>query len=282
MDPDHAASARARLQHGLITRAQARQLGISDDAIDWRMKNGVWQRVHRGVLRLPGAPVTWQQKVMAACLAIPRATASHRAASALWEIPEVPTRPEITVLEHHAIRLDGVDLHRAERLDRRDRVWRGRIPVTSLPRTVIDLSSTLRPDQVKAVVEHVLAKRRVSLSDLRDRLEDLGTQGRRGAGGLAEMLLERQGRLPTPHFGSPPLPKTWIAIEVRKKTRAFTRKLPNLSGIRRGGLVADPHHGCPCEERTRSPRGSDRRGPGSSRSPESSPWCTRISRRTWP
>jgi Transcriptional regulator, AbiEi antitoxin len=227
MDPDQAVSARARLQHGLITRAQARELGISDDAVDWRMKNGVWQRVHRGVLRLPGAPVTWQQNVMAACLAIPGATASHRAAAGLWEIPEVAIRPEITILEHSAIRLDGVDMHRAERLDRRDRVWRGHIPVTSLPRTVIDLSSTLRPDQVEAVVRHVLAKRRVPLSVLHDRLEDLGTRGRRGAGVLAEMLLEQQGqkrhvdsgaqrrleklvteaarhgRLPTPYFEYP-------------------------------------------------------------------------------
>src|SRR5438105_9717603 len=141
MDADQAASALARRQHDLITRAQARELGISDDAIDWRVKTGAWERVQRGVLRLPGAPETWEQAVMAPCLAIPGATASHRAAAALWEIPEIAPRPETTVLRWHGIRLDGVDVHRAERLDSRDRVWRSRIPVTSLPRTVIDLSS---------------------------------------------------------------------------------------------------------------------------------------------
>src|SRR5437879_7423756 len=78
MDPDQAASAQARLQHGLITRAQAREFGISDNAIDWRVKTGSWERIQRGVLRPPGAPATWQQGIMAPCLAIPGATASHQ------------------------------------------------------------------------------------------------------------------------------------------------------------------------------------------------------------
>lgn len=227
MDSEQAASTTARRQHGLITRAQAREIGISDDAVDWRLRNGLWQRVHRGVLRLPGAPSTGRQAIMAACLAVPGATASHRAAAALWEIPEIAARPEITVLEHHAIRLDGVEVHRTERLDSRDRVWRDRIPVTSLSRTVIDLSSILRPEQMEAVVTHILAKRRVPLSVLRGRLADLGTKGRKGAGVLAGMLEDRldrtrhvesgaqrrleklvtqaarQGRLPTPHFEYP-------------------------------------------------------------------------------
>jgi hypothetical protein len=194
MDAEQAVGAKAQRQHGLITRAQARKLGISDDVIDWRVKTGAWERVQRGVLCLPGVPATWQQAVMAPCLAIPGATASHRAAAALWEIPEIASRPEITVLRWHAIRLEGVDVHRTERLDCRDRVWRSQIPVTSLPRTVIDLSSVLRPEQMEAVVAHVLAKRRVSLSVLRRRLAALGTQGRRGAGTLAEILVEQQGR----------------------------------------------------------------------------------------
>lgn len=227
MDAEQAASALARRQHGLISRAQARQLGISDDAIDWRVKTGSWERVQRGVLRLPGAPVTWQQAIIAACLAVPGATASHRAAAALWEIPEIASRPEITILERRRLRLPGVEVHKTERLDFRDRVWRSQIPVTSLPRTIIDLSSTLRAEKLEAVVDHVLAKRRVPLSILRSRLDALGTQGRPGAGTLAKLLLERrgrerhvdsgaqrrleklvtlaarQGRLPTPYFEYP-------------------------------------------------------------------------------
>jgi hypothetical protein len=194
MDAEQAASALARRQHGLITRAQARELGISDDALDWRVKTGAWERVQRGVLRLPGAPSTWQQAIIAPCLAVPGATASHQAAAALWQIPEIASRPEITIVERRRLRLPGVEVHKTERLDARDRVWRSQIPVTSLPRTIIDLSSTLRPEKMEAVVDHVLAKRRVPLVVLRSRLDALGTRGRPGAGVLAELLVERQGR----------------------------------------------------------------------------------------
>src|SRR5712671_3290138 len=120
MDKEQAAGATAQQQHGLITRVQARELGISDDAIDWRVRNGIWQRVHRSVLRLPGAPATWQQGIMAACLAIPGSTASHRAAAALWDIPEIAPRPEITILKFSAVHFDGVVVHRAKRLDSPD------------------------------------------------------------------------------------------------------------------------------------------------------------------
>src|SRR4030081_2661528 len=130
MDKEQAAGATAQRQHGLITRLQARELGISDDAIDWRVRNGIWQRVHRSVLRLPGAPATWQQGIMAACLAIPGSTASHRAAAALWEIPEVAARPEITVPHWHGMRLEGVEVHRAARLEHRERGLRSRSTAT--------------------------------------------------------------------------------------------------------------------------------------------------------
>lgn len=193
MDPDAAVARKAQHQHGLITRAQAREFGISDDSFDWRIRNGIWIPVHRGVVRLPGAPVTWQQDALAPCLAIPKATASHLAAGALWEIPDIVPRPEITVHGRHAS-LAGVHMHQAKQLSSRDRVWRSGIPVTSLPRTVIDLATILQPEPMRAVVVHLLAKRRLVLSILRTRLQELGTQGRRGAGDLDQMLQELQGR----------------------------------------------------------------------------------------
>jgi hypothetical protein len=227
MDRDKAVGALARRQHGLVTRAQARECGFSDDSVDWRMKNGLWQPAQRGVVRLPGAPVTLHQKILAPCLAIPGSTASYRAAAALWEIPDILGRPEITVLKFSKVRLEDVVVHRADRMDRRDRVWRSGIPVTSLPRTVIDLAGALTRERTRAIVTHLLARRRLSLQLLSSRVEDLGTQGRRGAGDLAELLVElkgrkrhvdsgaqrrlerllleaaKQGRLPTPYFEYP-------------------------------------------------------------------------------
>jgi very-short-patch-repair endonuclease len=129
------------------------------------------------------------------CLAIPGSTASHRAAAALWELPGIDRCLEVTVLDFHRIRLGGVRLHRAGQLRHEDRVWRDRIPVTSLPRTLIDLSGVLDADRLASALDHVLARRRLSLAYLSRRLGALGTRGRRGTGLLRDLIAERQGRV---------------------------------------------------------------------------------------
>jgi len=194
MDAARSIHRQASRQHGLVSRQQALALGVSDDAIGWRIRTGEWERVHRGVFRIVGAPATWQQQLMAACLAIPGATASHRGAAALWGLPGIPPCTEVTATGPHRVRLDDVVIHRSCALAFRDRVWRSQIPVTSLPRTVLDLATVLRPEMLESTVDHLLARRRVSLTELRSHLEQAGRRGRRGAGVLRRVLEERRGR----------------------------------------------------------------------------------------
>jgi len=79
-------------------------------------------------------------------------------------------------------------------LERVDRDRHEGIPITSVARTLIDLSGVLAADELEALLDHILAKRRVPLAYVRGRLEAIGTRGRRGAGTLAALLAERQGR----------------------------------------------------------------------------------------
>jgi hypothetical protein len=216
--------------------------------------------------------VTLHQKILAPCLAIAGSTASYRAAAALWEIPDILGRPEITVLKFSGVHLEDVEVHRAERMDRRDRVWRSGIPVTSLPRTVLDLAGVLTRKRTRTIVTHLLARRRLSLQLLSSRVEDLGTQGRRGAGGLADLLVElkgrkrhvdsgahrrlerlllesaKQGRLPTPYFEYP--------VQLSNGEWGYPGPQPGVPG---GGVV-----------------------PGPPRSPQRSPYSARLTLRTSP
>lgn len=65
------------------------------------------------------------------------------------------------------------------------------IPVTTVPRTIIDLARTLRPDRLEEVLDHALSARSVSLEVLEQRLAKTGTQGRRGAGVLDGLIAAR-------------------------------------------------------------------------------------------
>ncbi len=94
MTPDQRADRAAARQYSLITRWQALACGLSARQINRRVVCGRWIAVAPGVYRVPSAPVTWQQRALAACLAGPPGTvASHLTAAAIHELADVPATP---------------------------------------------------------------------------------------------------------------------------------------------------------------------------------------------
>jgi hypothetical protein len=106
---------------------------------------------------------------------------------------EVEPTLEVTIPQRRKVVLDGFAVHRTHLLQPVDRAYRSGIPVTSLARTVIDVSLEV-PRLAPVIVNHVLAKRKVPLALLVDRLKAQGTRGRRGAADLFVLLEERRGR----------------------------------------------------------------------------------------
>jgi hypothetical protein len=72
-------------QHGLITRAQLLELGLSESGIAWRCATGRLFRVYTGVYAVGRPPNTPLQRAAAAVLACgPGAALSHSSALTLW------------------------------------------------------------------------------------------------------------------------------------------------------------------------------------------------------
>jgi len=191
MGPDKAISSIASSQRGLFTRAQARRVGFSEAASEWRLESGRWQIVHRGVYRLPGAQATWEQSVLAVCLLV-NGAASHQCAATLLGVPGLGNLVEVTVASRHTVELEGVTVHRSRLLDWADRDRVQGIPSTSVARTVIDLAAVLTRERLEAVLDHVLATRKVPLGYLAARLQAL-RPGRKGLAALAGLIAERRG-----------------------------------------------------------------------------------------
>src|SRR3979411_1452915 len=97
----------AARQHGVITRAQLRRAGITEDSIRWRVGAGSLELVVTGVYRVGGATRSWEQRLAGACLwGGPGACASHRAAGALWGFQGFGPGPvEISTLKQNRARL---------------------------------------------------------------------------------------------------------------------------------------------------------------------------------
>jgi very-short-patch-repair endonuclease len=132
----------ASRQHGLITREQLLQIGLSPDSVNRRLRGKRLCRMHRGVYRV-GPLMALNAKEMAAVLACGGSTViSHRTAAVLWQLlPHLRRAPiEVSVWVGDPSRRPGIRVHRVRRL-RSDEVTKlTGIPITTVVRTLVDLS----------------------------------------------------------------------------------------------------------------------------------------------
>lgn len=175
-------------QFGLFTREQAIELGFTPNMISKRLACGAWVLVDHNVYRFAGTPSSWNQRVLAACLAGP-AVASHRAAGRIWDLPGMDDVVEVTALRHRRRRASDVVWHESFHLEERDVTEIDRIPVTRPVRTFLDLAGVLTDNELEEVLNEGVRRNLLSVPAIWRRLEQLGTL-RRGAGS-ARRALER-------------------------------------------------------------------------------------------
>ncbi len=90
---------------------------------------------HPGVLALPERFEQWRTRAVAGLLAT-RGAVSHRSALAVWRLAPKEGVMHVSVpVGRHALRSPGLLVHRVQRLDT-ERV--GGLPVTRLPRSLVD------------------------------------------------------------------------------------------------------------------------------------------------
>src|SRR4051812_30316637 len=104
----------AATQHGVLTRAQLRNLGLSRHAIAHRIERGRLHRVFPSVYAVGRPELSRHGRWMAAVLACgPRALLSHRSAAALWGlVTQVPAAIHVSIPAATRRRLPRVEVHR--------------------------------------------------------------------------------------------------------------------------------------------------------------------------
>src|SRR5262245_41904359 len=141
----------ASKQHGVVSRSELLAAGITRAEIKWRLKVGALIRVHPGVYRVGHAAPSTEARYMAAVKACgERALLAGRAAGHLHCLfrGSAP-RPEVITAGER--RISGVVTHRWEVAPGDVARHRG-IPVTTVPRTIVDLAAVLAPPALARVV----------------------------------------------------------------------------------------------------------------------------------
>lgn len=187
-------------QHGVVARRQLMGLGLGEDAVDHRLAIGRIHPVAHGVYAVGHRILSVRGRWMAGVLSSDRgAVLSHRSAAALWGIRS-STHGPVDVTVARKSRSSGAFRRHASRLPADEVTVHEGIPVTTAPRTVLDLAATSSTDRVESAIRQVEYLRlydRLSLPDLIERYP-----GRRGVRRVRTALARIEG-LPAGRTRSP-------------------------------------------------------------------------------
>jgi len=221
-DDDRWLATLAERQHGVVGRRQLLEAGWSEGAVKKRIASGRLHRLHTGVYLVGHRLIQREGRWMAAVLASgPGAVLGHRSAAALWRIRE-DSRAAIDVTTPHRSRSWRHIRRHVSPLPADEVTVEDGIPVTTVPRTILDLAGTEPLDVIKALVREMEFRElwdRLSLRDLVERYP--GRRGIRKVTAALERLKDepvgeqrspleerfmpfcREHRIPLPRFNVP-------------------------------------------------------------------------------
>ncbi|MEX2279396.1 MAG: type IV toxin-antitoxin system AbiEi family antitoxin domain-containing protein [Acidimicrobiia bacterium] len=184
----------ASTQHGLITRAQLRDLGFERHRVARWVKSGKLQALDVNVLAVGGSKSTPERDLMAAVLETGHdASASHTTAAALWGLGGyrlTPIHVVVTRVSRHHHRL-GWNVHQFTGLIANHQTRIDSIPVTSPALTMLHLASMVSGKRLARAVDNAWNLGLLTGRDLADLDAELARKGRDGIVALRKVAEER-------------------------------------------------------------------------------------------
>jgi very-short-patch-repair endonuclease len=181
-----------------VATRQLLEIGFTMASIGRMVEKSWLVPVHRGVYAVGHRRLTERGIWMAAVLACgSSALLSHRSAAALWGIGADSSVFTEVLATKSGRPHDRVLVHRARSIHAHDRAVRDAIPVTSVPRTLLDLADVVNPRRLERAFEEADRLRLLDGTELQRLLER--ANGRRNRHRLA--ALHAQFR-PAPHTRS--------------------------------------------------------------------------------
>ena len=205
MDIDDQLHQLAAHQHGLITVAQTRELGVSRDAWRHRLRQGRWQRLSPSVARLCGAPTTPGSQALAAVLEAAGPSALFGASAlAWWDLAGFRLLP-VTVIRRtgkaRSLAPHGQLLTCRTFTEAHWAIVDG-VPCSTPTRAIFDLARAgTHPGKVERAIDTAWARSLVSGRSLHAMLDELGARGRPGITVMRELLESRPVSYRPPESG---------------------------------------------------------------------------------
>lgn len=190
MNPYEHIARLARLQHGVVSRAQLVEAGLSTSGISRLVTQRGWEQVHRGVFRAPGAPVTFAQRVLAAQLAIPLpSVVTADAAAHLYGVRGAPEIIDLLLDEKaRVLAPPGTRLLRSRTLVDSDVSRYQGIRVATGTRLAIDYARLALVPDIRALLIDLRQRRLLTIEQVEERLSKIGPV--QGCGRMRRLVSE--------------------------------------------------------------------------------------------
>jgi hypothetical protein len=184
----------AEREHGVVSRRQLLDTGLSSSAIQRRIASRRLHPVAQGVYAVGRPELTVHGRWMAADLMAPAgAVLSHRSAAALWGVASLTHVIEVSVFSAAPQQRRGIRAHRRPTLRPCDMGEHEGIPVTGVVQTLIDLAGQPAAPRIERAVNEADRLDLIDPDALRAALED--HRGRIGVARLRSVLDRRVFRL---------------------------------------------------------------------------------------
>jgi hypothetical protein len=180
-------------QGGAIRLDQVLGAGMTRDQVKYRLRTGRWTKLNRGAY-LVTAMGTVQDHIRAAIATLPGAVVAHESAAELHDLAYVQ-RGLATVLVHSQTthEFPGAIVRRCHDLSADHVVELDGLPVTTPPRTVVDLASVISERNLTAVLDDAVAARKMTVEAVAEIAQIVGRSGKPGTQKLRTVLESRVG-----------------------------------------------------------------------------------------
>jgi very-short-patch-repair endonuclease len=193
MNPSYELNSLAAMQGGCVTLDQAIGAGMTRDQITYRLRSGAWQPVGRLGYRVSGVH-SKMDKLRSAIALLPGAVVSHFSAAVLLGMNHV-ARDHVSVAVHTQTTHDFPDVLVVRYHDLMDShlIVSNGLPVTTVPRTIVDLAGRVPLGHLAVVLDDAVAAGLTSMSSVAEVLEEVARKGKPGVANLRTLLEERTG-----------------------------------------------------------------------------------------
>ncbi len=170
LQPGWSLAALAARQHGVVSIRQLRSLfGYSQDSVERLVAAGHLHRLYHGVYAVGHTNLSLRGRCLAAVLACgPRALLSHYSAAWLWGLSSSKPIPIHVTSPSPRRRRPPIRLHRASKLSEDDFALEDVIPVTSVPRTLLDQAALVDERRLRKLLKRSEELRAFDLAAVHD------------------------------------------------------------------------------------------------------------------